>query len=91
MNSKVVAVSSDKRRRRNFSFSLGQRPRFSHIRQSAALKARFTPKPESSRAFSAHIRSNQQNPRALPQAGNDTAPSALNTYASADPNVALII
>ena len=91
MNSKVVSVSSDKRRRRNFSFSLGQRPRFSQIRQSAALKARFISKPESSRAFSAHTFSNQKNPRALPQAGNDAAPSALSTYASGEANVALII
>ena len=85
MNSKVVAVSSDKRRRRNFSFSLGQ------PRKLSGLKARFISKPESSRAFSAHIRSNQKNPRALPQAGNDTAPSALNTYASAEANAALIV
>jgi len=101
MNSQMLAVSSDKRLRRNFSFSLGQRPRFSQIRKSVALKARFISKPELSRAFSAHIRSNQKNPRALPQVrhgesvlwrtGNDTAPSALNTYASADANVALII
>jgi len=91
MNSHMVGVSSDKRRRRNFSFSLGPRPRFSQIRQSVALKARFISKPESSRAFSAHIRSNQKNPRALPQAGNDTAPSALNTYASAEANAALIV
>jgi hypothetical protein len=95
MNSKVVAVSSDKRRRRNFSFSLGQ------PRKLSGLKARFISKPESSRAFSAHIRSNQKNPRALPQVrhgesvlwrtGNDTAPSALNTYASAEANAALIV
>ena len=91
MNSHMVGVSSDKRRRRNFSFNLGQRPRFSQIRQSAALKARFISKPESSRAFSAHIPSNQKNPRALPQGGNDTAPLALNTYASGEANVALIV
>src|SRR5258708_3816857 len=99
MNSQVLAVSSDKRRR-NFSFSLGQPLGFS-ICQSAALKARFISKPESSRAFSAHIRSNQKTPGALPQVrhgesvlwrtGNETAPSALNTYASAEANVALIV
>jgi len=81
----MLVVSSDKRRRRNFSFSLGQ------PRKLSGLQARFISKPESSRAFSAHIRSNQKNPGVLPQAGNDTAPSVLNTYASGEANVALIV
>jgi hypothetical protein len=78
--------SFDKHRRCNFSFSLGQRPRISKIQKWVALKARFMPPPDSTRAFSA-ISHLSKNPGALPQATNDTAPSALNKCVRAEANV----
>lgn len=50
------------------------------ITKPSALKARFIPKPRSmSRAFSARSQC-IKDPGALPQAGIEAAPSALNTY-----------
>jgi len=49
------------------------------ITKPSALKARFIPKPRSmSRAFSARSQS-IKDPGALPQAGIEAAPLALNT------------
>jgi hypothetical protein len=78
----------DERRRRDFTCSLGQRPRFLRIKKRVALKARPIFKPALSRAFSA-VSLWIKDPGALPQANNDIAPSALHTFVNAEANIAL--
>ena len=80
----------DERRRRDFSCSVGQRPRFLRIKKRVAQKARFISKPASSRAFSA-LSLCINDPAALPQANNDIAPSALNTLGEREASIVRII
>ena len=80
----------DERRRRAFTCSLGQRPRFVKIKKHVALKARFNFEPQSSRAFSA-LFFWIKDPGALPQANGDVAPSARNLFVNTRTNTVRIL